>query len=1003
MSINKNFVVKHGLEVDKDLILADADFNRVGIAVSVPEYTLHVNGGIGATSLYVSGISTVNRLELSGPVSAGGTTGRRRAYLTSTGVGVTWSTLTKNSVFSQASAGQTIFYLNYQLNSVEVYVNGVRLAPNEFEAIDGNTVVLLNPCFGGEIVEILANDVIPLSEIGIGISVSYDDNLVNGPAETTLINFTGTGVTVTSANANSVNVIINKTSNPPGKTIYVAKNGNNSNDGLTLEFPKQTLEAATEIALAGDTIKVSPGTYIENNPIILPQDVSVEGAELRNCIITPQNPGSDLFWVSNGNHITDLSFQGQTAVEGAAVIAFKPLDPAGISSDRFFDAARMIRYNLDFIAAETVGYLTSTDYRSPAFTLTSGDYTSCKDDIKDIFRAVCHDITRGGNSKCVGAGLSYFDEGLLQHIVGVKTETIDALKYAAGISRSIINNSTWGGKTVGVGTTVVSATYDNVSGITTITATNHGLGAFEPVKIVGLGFTCPSGPGIVTYPSGNLGYVFPVKRVIDVDTFEVVVGQSTLPHTYDSGGTVQKCENYQDHFTQIKDLSIQTDPTTGFNGTVNGCSNVVSAIYSCVGVVTTIIDQGPGAVGTLFNLTYPGNAGIGTTDPGQIPSQGVGLVTKGPYIRNCTNFIPSSIGMKVDGFHADPGDKDDMGITGMMSVDSYTQYNQGGVGVEVSNGAYTQLVSIFTICTDKAIVTKSSGQCDITNSNSSFGTYGLVSDGLSLPNTKSNYRYTGHIGANSTEGDFDVVISGIGNERPYSGQALYFNELYYEVDTITIRDGGSGYTEAPSIIFQTTLDLVDGDPSGPSGIRAEASAVISDGKVTGITIIGRGRNYRLSDNTTVTITGPTEPGSNAILDLTMRPIYYQVRSATLPSAGISTVTLANSLNNDVGIGSTAYLFRQSLQIVSSHSFEYIGAGNSIEYARPSRGGVTLQENEVVKIAGGEVVYTSTDQDGNFAIGDDLVIDQATGTIRGRSFERSLLNTVTPFIIALGAK
>lgn len=1002
MSINKNFVVKHGLEVDKNLILADADVNRVGIGTTIPKHTLHVNGGIGATSLYVSGISTVKNLVLDGSVSAGGTTGKKRFYLTSTGTGVTWSSLSKNSIFTEAFVGQTTFYINYQLNTVEVYVNGVRLAPNEFEAIDGTTVVLISPCFGGEIVEILANDVVPLAEVGIGITVSYNDVLVNGPAATTLVNFTGTGVTVTSASASAVNVIIDKTSNPPGKTIYIAMNGSDSNDGLTLEFPKRTLKAAAAIALAGDTIKVSPGTYIENNPITLAPDVSVEGAELRNCIITPNNPGLDLFWVSNGNHITDLSFQGQSATGGASVVAFKPL--VGVASDRFFDAARMIRYNLDYIASEAVGYLTSTDYKSPAFSLTGANYTSCKNDIKNIFKAVCHDITRGGNSKSVGAGLSYYDnDNVLQHIVGVKTETIDTIRYAAGITRSIINNSTWGGKTVGIATTVVSASYNNVTGIATITATNHGLGNHEAVKIVGLGFTCPSGVGTVYYPSGNLGYVFPVNNVIDANTFEVVVGQSTLPHTYVSGGTIQKCQNYQNTFTQIKDLSMQKDPTTGSNEAVNGCANVVSAIYSCVGVVTTIINQGPGAVGTLFNIRYPGNSGIGTTDPNYIPSQGVGNVTKGPYVRNCTNFIPNSIGMKVDGFHADPGDNDDMGITGMMSVDSYTQYNQGGIGVEISNGAYAQLVSIFTICNDKAIVTKSGGQCDVTNSNSSFGTYGLVSEGLSFPTTKSNYHYTGHIGGNSTEGDLDVIISGIGNERPYSGQVLYFNELYYEVESVEIVDGGSGYTEPPSVIFTTITDPSNGNPSGPSAIKAEAIAQITNGSVTGVTIIGNGRNYRLSDSAGVTFTGPSGPGSAAIGSLNLRPIYYKVRSATVPSAGVSTVTLANPLNNDVGIGSTAFLFRQSLQIVSSHSFEYIGAGNTIGIARPSKGGVTIQPNEVVKIDGGEVVYTSTDQDGNFAIGDDLIIDQATGTIRGRAFERSLLNTVTPFIIALGAK
>ena len=93
--------------------------------------------------------------------------------------------------------------------------------------------------------------------------------------------------------------------------------------------------------------------------------------------------------------------------------------------------------------------------------------------------------------------------------------------------------------------------------------------------------------------------------------------------------------------------------------------------------------------------------------------------------------------MKVDGFSAEPGDKDDIGVTGTMSVDSYTQYNQGGIGVSITNGAYTQLVSIFTICDDIGIFTKSGGQCDITNSNASFGNYGLVSDGVGDNTSKS--------------------------------------------------------------------------------------------------------------------------------------------------------------------------------------------------------------------------------------------------------------------------
>ena len=58
-AINKNFVIKNGLEVDTNLILADAYTNKVGIGTTAPQYLLHVNGGIGVTDVYVSGIATI--------------------------------------------------------------------------------------------------------------------------------------------------------------------------------------------------------------------------------------------------------------------------------------------------------------------------------------------------------------------------------------------------------------------------------------------------------------------------------------------------------------------------------------------------------------------------------------------------------------------------------------------------------------------------------------------------------------------------------------------------------------------------------------------------------------------------------------------------------------------------------------------------------------------------------------------------------------------------------
>ena len=677
-----------------------------------------------------------------------------------------------------------------------------------------------------------------------------------------------------------------------GKTLFVTENGNDDNTGLDDNNAKATIKAAVALASSGDTIKVYPGNYTEDNPINLPDNVSVEGTELRRCLVTPQNNGTDLFYVGQGCHVTDLSFVGGPMTNGAAVIALRPL--VGVSSDRFFDAARIIRGNLDFIAREAVGYITSTDYKNPAITI---DSINCADDVKDIYKAVCHDITRGGNSKSIGAGKSYFDiNGNLDHIVGFGATTIDVLNYSIGIARSCINNITWNG-------------------------------------------------------------------------------------------------GYQSTYTQVKDVSIQAE---GGSYGIGNCANVNSAVTVCVGIVTGIIQNGingnPATTG--FTTNFPGNSGAissGILTASSSPLQGTGIITKGPYIRNCTNFIQDSIGAKVDGFNVDEGDEiSTIGVQGSFNVDSYTQYNQGGIGVSVTNGAYAQLVSLFTICNDTAVYTANGGQCDITNSNSSFGTKGLVAEGIGDETSKCNDRYTGTVSSTAAVSQNQIVVSGVGNNRPYDGQALYFDRKYFIVSDIKITNGGSGYTSAPIV----SIDA----PTGPGvAVPAQATATVENGVVTVVTVRSGGSQYTGVPNVTFSGGGGSSAAATAEIDA----IYYDILEATEPSAGITTISLVQNLNNEVGVGSTAYFARQSFQIVSSHSFQYIGAGNTIESAYPSRGGVSTVENEVITTDGGKINYTSTDQSGNFRIGDGVLINQSTGTVSGNVYIKSLFTQVTPFILALG--
>lgn len=512
--------------------------------------------------------------------------------------------------------------------------------------------------------------------------------------------------------------------------------------------------------------------------------------------------------------------------------------------------------------------------------------------------------------------------------------------------------------------TPTDATYDPVGGALTITVADHGLTTTDKVKLANnsIVFTCNSDGNIT-----QIGY--PDKTSPIYDKFVGISQTTSNTFTIDAGSI----------------------PAFG-----------AGYVHTFVSAATSAVNYGGSGISTRF----PGNDGAGSdfeNDPSFSPGTD-GPVLKGPYVRNCTNFIENSIGMRINGFDADPGDKDELGVQGSMSVDSFTQYNQGGIGVSITNGAYAQLVSIFTICCNEAIVTLTGGQCDLTNSNSSFGEFGLVSKGVGDEKSSSNYRQTaevvtpGNPGRTLTQGNYDigdrrVTLTGVGTQRPYDGQTLFFDELYFAVEKVVVTNPGSGYDGAvPAVVFT--------DPTGPDGITAQGIPIIEDGQVVDFLVANSGTQYQAPPAISI---GPPNPGgTQATAEVVrMQPLYFKVASATLPHNGISTITMSTGLNNDLVGGEVAYISRQSLQITSSHSFEYVGAGNTILTARPSVGGIIIQDNEVVQEDGGLVVYTSTDQAGNFRIGDGIQIDQATGTISGRVYIKSLFNSVTPFILALG--
>ena len=784
-SVNKKFGIEKGLEVGTDALIVDADNNRTGVGKTDAKYGLDVattanfdgivaagQVGVGSTQpAYDVDIRTDMRLtgRLRDGNSESGASGQA---LISVGTAVSWTDLAD----IETNAADKIFSVQYKKANLK------------FGGADNFVFDPVNERVG--IGSTQPEYLLQVQRQGQNGYVQIGGTFLDSNGQTagigSVLGAADGDLAWVGAGASTLNV------------IFVSEDGLDTNDGRRPSTAKRTVKAAAAIAVNGDVIRVSGGVYQENNPISLPQNVSVDGDDLRNTKIIPTNTGQDLFHVDNGCLIQNCSFVG--AANTGAMIAYHP--PREVLN--VFDSA-------------VAGAVHVQSFEASTLNVTGFDYSS-KSGVATVTVGANHGLTAGVTQ------------------IGFRTESI-------GLKCSTDN--------------------------------------FNKAKF---------------YPR---------------------VGKDPYVGTF---------------------ISIASTTATTFT------SNI-------------------------------GVAGIG--------SEYVGFITQSPYVRNCTNFVPDSIGMQINGDRA-------RGLKSMV-VDSYTQYNENGIGVSITNNGYGQLVSIFTICTDIGIYCGAGGQCDLTNSNSSFGNKGLVAQGI------GTVGYNATLAANAVAEDNIFVLSGLGTFRPYSGQVLYVGELFQDVDTVTVTNAGSGYTSAQPPVVTIS------NPSGPGGIAADGVAVISGfGSVTGVNLIANGRQYRESDTVTVTIAPPTS-GATATASATLAPAYYTINSATTPSAGISTVTVDQTIPAAIGIGSTVPIARQSLILASSHSFEYIGTGVTIAQARPSQGGVTIPENQVISLDGGKVVHTSTDERGNFLIGDDFIINQQTGTIAGDSFNKSIQATLTPLIIALGGQ
>ena len=313
---------------------------------------------------------------------------------------------------------------------------------------------------------------------------------------------------------------------------------------------------------------------------------------------------------------------------------------------------------------------------------------------------------------------------------------------------------------------ITNAVYDATTGITTITADNHGLFAGQEIKLVGLMFTCNSTPGpATTFPSGAEGFYFNVESITDGNTFVTRVGPSTIAHEYVSGGVVTNAAPVilkLSAGTFRETLPITLSKNFNISGDVlRGTTVVPAAGVSTDGVTpndrstmflvsdaTTIQSiTMKGLKGFDYDVNDPFNTekmqhkvGVGTTACGVYirlnPNESIR--TRSPYIKDCTTFSDlandgsghgGAIGILIEGgrHHLNP---EGAGFKSMV-FDAFTNINSDGVGFMLEDDAVAEVVSCFTYYCSFGYFSDDGSEIRSLSGNNSYGDYGAVSAGFS--------------------------------------------------------------------------------------------------------------------------------------------------------------------------------------------------------------------------------------------------------------------------------
>ena len=733
-------------------VVTDGIYSRVGVITELSGDTVDYNSGsvdnLSGVDLNYSGIGTINQIDVNvGSVDyLSGVDASYTGVSTFNVVGVT--SLTSQSIFGSAGiitslTGET---LNFS-NSAEISNVTIGLGNTEL-VVSGDARITDTLTIGPDSVVI----------DGILNSITGVSTLTSGYASISTI--TGSDSTYTNVNTDSLTFAGINTSNNFNTQVNIVASNSGLATSYNLVLPAQLGIPGTVLTLESDgNLGFTTAGLYENRIYVSPV---------------------------NGDDSNDGKARPVRTIKRAAQLA--SFESFVLPGGRFLDAADLLSDNKDFIAAEVVGFVTTT-YPS---ILSNPDYDEaiCKRDIGYIVDAISYDLSYGGNSKTVEAGLAYWNAGT-SYVDGESVETIAGYNHIITISKYIINNidipqSYQGIQTV-FQTKDLSLAYDddcneNAYSENCCADVWSAIGSFVGIvtSIIGIGTTAAPSVTLPTSKSTPVAVIVEAGEYVEDNPIILYEDVSIIGDNLRN--TIIRPQNAGKDLFRVR----------------NGCYLTGFALKDSV--------DPAGVPQFTFNnaVAFDDPSDPTTSREGYAIKETKPIITRSPYIQNCSilSFLGAN-GILVDGSKVDTlntaiipeesenpveGEQPEFGKS--MVAAAFTMVSFGGIGWRVINDGYSQVVSCFQIFCKYGSLAQSGGYLSITNSATNFGLYALRSTGY---NQRSYIFDRGLVAATGTSGGLQTLkVIGLGR----ADQELYVLRF---INASTGIDETSNFKLAPTI------------------------------------------------------------------------------------------------------------------------------------------------------------------------------------------------------------